>query len=134
MPCYPSALQGVGGNCLRPVTLWTDKFELSFLSRFRATGDRHLRNTQNITFGCREKRNLDLERVCFVFHLQYLRGHGRQVQQKDVQMPHAMHACSEERLICHMSYVKDITSTIITAHVRPKLPKLTSFHTLFRKW
>lgn len=39
------------------------QFELSFLSRFQATGDKHLRNT-NMS-GCRE-RNLALERVCVV--------------------------------------------------------------------
>jgi hypothetical protein len=75
MPCYPPALQIRGGNC-QPVTL--DNLNFSFLSRFRTTGDKHLRNT----WSGAEKDILDFRACVIGAHLQYLRGHGRQVQQK----------------------------------------------------
>jgi hypothetical protein len=81
MPMLPVSASE-GGGTVSSLSLWTVlNFLFSHVFRRRAT---NTFETQTL-FGCRE-RNLALERVCVVPILQYLRGHGRQVQ----QWPHAM--------------------------------------------
>lgn len=122
-----SASEG-GGICQQPVTLDSLNFLFSHVFRRRAT---NTFETQTL-FGCRE-RNLALERVCVVPILQYLRGHGRQVQ----QWPHAMQ-CQRKRSICHMlgqtllQYNNCARAAEDTQDTQN--PKLTSLLTEFRKW
>ena len=126
MLCYPSALQGggAGGDC-QPVS-HSGQFELSFLSRFRATGDKHPRNTCSGA----EKR----ERVCVyvVPHLQYVISEVTVVRYNPKKMTNAHMPYSENWSICHM--LDRYYYSTITARARLKTSKLTPLLTGFHEW
>jgi len=94
-----SASRGRGGGNCQPVS-HSGQFELSLLSRFRATGDKHPRNTCSGA----EKRNLESVCVCMwcpIYSTLSPRSRLSGTTPKNDKCPHAM-PCSENRSICHM--------------------------------
>jgi hypothetical protein len=127
MLCYPSALQGGGGwgDC-QPVS-HSGQFELSFLSRFRTTGDKYPRNTCSGA----EKRNLESVCVCMWCPIYSMLSPRSRLSGTTHKWPHAM-PCSENRSICHM-LDRYYYSTII-ARARLKTPKSTPLLIGFHEW
>jgi hypothetical protein len=124
-----SASRGRGGGELSACqSLWT--IELSFLSRFRATGDKYPRNTCSGA----EKRNL--ESVYVVPHLQYFISEVTVVGYNPKKMTNTHMPCSENRSIYHMLDRHYYSTSTITARARLKTPKLTPLLMLtgFHEW